>query len=44
MSKKVFSDIEVSKLSKNKNISKVSNRAITYTFEFKKRINRFRKN
>jgi len=37
MSKKVFSDIEVTKLSKNKNISKVSNKAITYTFEFKKK-------
>lgn len=37
MSKKLFSDIEVAKLSKNKNISKVSNKAITYTFEFKKK-------
>ena len=36
MSKKLFSDTEVAKLSKNKNISKVSNKAITYTFEFKK--------
>ena len=37
MSKKVFSDLEVTKLSKNKNIFKVSNKAITYTFEFKKK-------
>ena len=37
MSKKVFSDLEITKLSKNKNISKVSNKAITYTFEFKKK-------
>jgi len=29
MSKKLFSDTEVAKLSKNKNISKVSNKAIT---------------
>ena len=36
MSKKLFSDTEVAKLYKNKNISKVSNKAITYTFEFKK--------
>lgn len=36
MSKKLFSDTEVAKLSKNKNISKVSNKIITYTFEFKK--------
>ena len=37
MSKKLFSDTEVTKLSKNKNISNVSNKAITYTFEFKKK-------
>ena len=37
MSKKIFSDIEVTKLSRNKNISKVSTKAITYTFEFKKK-------
>lgn len=37
MSKKLFSDTEVARLSKNKNISKVSNKAITYTFEFKKK-------
>ena len=37
MSKKLFSDTEVTKLSKNKYISNVSNKAITYTFEFKKK-------
>lgn len=38
MSKKLFSDTEVTKLSKNKNISNISNKAITYTFEFKKKV------
>ena len=36
MSKKLFSDIEIIKLSKNINVSKVSNKAITYNFEFKR--------
>ena len=37
MSKKLFSDKEVSRLAKNKNILKVSNKSITYSFEFKKK-------
>jgi transposase-like protein len=37
MSKKLFSDSEVKLLSKNKYVTKVSNKAITYSFEFKKR-------
>ncbi|UUV18447.1 hypothetical protein NRK67_14305 [Fusobacteria bacterium ZRK30] len=37
MSKKLFSDKEVSKLAKNKNILKISNKSITYSFEFKKK-------
>ena len=36
MSKKLFSEKEISQLSKNKNIVTVSNKSITYTFEFKK--------
>lgn len=35
MSKKLFSEKEISQLAKNKNIIKVSNKSITYTFEFK---------
>ena len=35
MSKKIFSNKEIEKLSKNKNITKISSKAITYTFEFK---------
>ena len=34
MSKKLFLDMEIIKLSKNKNIYKVSNKAMTYTFKF----------
>ena len=37
MSKKKFSDREVSRLAKNKNILKISNKSITYTFEFKRK-------
>jgi len=37
MSKKIFSDREVSRLAKNKNILKISNKSITYTFEFKRK-------
>ena len=37
MSKKNFSDKEVSRLAKNQNILKVSNKSITYSFEFKKK-------
>ena len=37
MSKKIFSDKEVSRLAKNQNILKVSNKSITYSFEFKKK-------
>ncbi len=37
MSKKLFSDKEVSKLTKNKNILKISNKSIAYSFEFKKK-------
>ena len=37
MSKKNFSDKEVSRLAKNQNIFKVSNKSITYSFEFKKK-------
>lgn len=37
MSKKLFSDKEVISLSKNKYVAKVSNKAITYSFEFKKK-------
>ena len=37
MSKKFFSDKEVSRLAKNQNILKVSNKSITYSFEFKKK-------
>jgi hypothetical protein len=37
MSKKLFSDKEVSKLAKNKNILKISNKSIAYSFEFKKK-------
>lgn len=37
MSKKIFSDSEVRSLSKNKCVTKVSNKSITYSFEFKKR-------
>lgn len=36
MSKKLFSEKEISQLFKNKNIVTVSNKSITYTFEFKK--------
>lgn len=36
MSKKLFSEKGISQLSKNKNIVTVSNKSITYTFEFKK--------
>lgn len=35
MSKKIFSDKEVSRLDRNHNILKVSNKSITYSFEFK---------
>ena len=37
MSKKLFSNKEVKALSKNKYVVKVSNKAITYSFEFKKK-------
>ena len=37
MSKKLFSDKEIVRLAKNGNILKVSNKSITYTFEFKKK-------
>lgn len=37
MSKKLFSDTEMKTLSKNKYVTKVSSKAITYSFEFKKR-------
>jgi len=37
MSKKLFSNVEVVNLSKNINVSKVSNKSITYSYEFKKR-------
>lgn len=37
MSKKLFFDKEVVKLAKNENILRVSNKAITYTSEFKKK-------
>lgn len=37
MSKKLFSDKEIKLLSKNKNVVKVSNKSITYNFEFKKK-------
>lgn len=37
MSKKLFSDKEVKFLSKNKNIVKISNKSITYSFEFKRK-------
>ena len=35
MSKKLFTDVQVKKLSKNKWIKKVTNKGITYTNEFK---------
>ena len=35
MSKKLFTDVQVKKLSKNKRIKKVTNKGITYTNEFK---------
>ena len=37
MSKKLFSDSEVKLLSKSKYVTRISNKAITYSFEFKKR-------
>ena len=38
MSKVLFTDIQVKKLSKNKWIKKISNKAITYTDEFKAKL------
>lgn len=35
MSKKLFTDVQVKKLSKNKRIKNVTNKGITYTNEFK---------
>ena len=35
MSKKIFTDVQVKKLNKNKWIKKVTNKGITYTNEFK---------
>ena len=35
MSKKLFTNVQVKKLSKNKRIKKVTNKGITYTNEFK---------
>lgn len=35
MTKVLFNDSQIKKLSKNKWIKKVSNKAITYTYEFK---------
>lgn len=35
MSKILFTDLQIKKLSKNKWIKKISNKAITYTDEFK---------
>jgi transposase-like protein len=37
MSKKLFANTEVKLLSKNKYVVKVSNKSITYSFEFKKK-------
>lgn len=37
MSKKIFSESEVRSLEKNKYVKRVSNKAITYSFEFKKK-------
>ena len=38
MSKILFTDKDVKKLSKNKYVKKVSNKAITYTNEFKEKV------
>jgi transposase len=42
MSKKLFLDTEVTKLSRNKNIFNVSNKAITYILNFKKVIDGYK--
>lgn len=36
MSKKLFTESELNKLSKNKNVLRVSSKSITYSYEFKK--------